>query len=262
MATVFPRVRPGDLITAQQFNLLLDALEALASRVEKLEAEEPTAVRIDAFEPAGQQEVGRNVTIRGANFMVPMYDPVLGTLRNIIRINEAPIPVESYVFTSTGTSSSSLTFRVPDTVLSGGGASGAPFAVSVENENGRASLNYIFVRSTATQPSPTISQVRGPGSGTNLIIGQPVTVRGTNFAGNQTRIELLYVDGTTEVVYPSATGELPIVVTGSSTELSFIFPDTRPRINVSLTGREVSVRVSVTGAPQSARADARVFPSG
>ncbi|WP_438042904.1 hypothetical protein [Sorangium sp. So ce128] len=261
MATVFPRVRPGDLITAQQFNLLLDALEALASRVEKIEGEEPTAVRIDAFEPPGQQEVGRNVTIRGANFVVPMYDPVLGTLRNIIRINEVPIPVESYVFTSTGTSASSLTFRVPDTVLSGVGASGASFAVSVENENGRASRNYAFVRSTATQPSPTISEVRGPGSGTNLIIGQPVTVRGTNFAGNQTRVDLLFVEGTTEVVYPAAS-EQPIAVTVSSTEISFNFPDTRPRINVNLTGRDVSVRVSVTGAPQSAQADARVFPSG
>lgn len=258
----FTRVRSGDLITAAQFNLLIDTLEDLLSRVQQIEGQSnTTGLRVDGFIPAEQQEIGGVVTILGANFVMPPRDPVSGTLRNIIRINGAALSPEDYLFTGSGTSATSLMFVVPQALaatISASGRSSVVVSVEsvIENETRKASRTYNITTPTSTRPSPTITQVVGRSGGTNLRVGEEVIVRGTNFVSGSTVVELVFVadDGTTEVVYPSADhNEGAIAVTFTSpTEIRFTVPVFPSRIFIPFDGRDANLRVSVVGAPRSA----------
>jgi hypothetical protein len=66
MTTQFPRVNPGDVITATQWNSVLDALEDIYSQIG--DSTSQTGVAITGFLPPGPVQVGDALTILGRNF--------------------------------------------------------------------------------------------------------------------------------------------------------------------------------------------------
>lgn len=78
MASPLDRVRPGDLITAQSINSILDKLQELDTRVGKLEGPgTPTGkqVLITGILPPGPQRVGEVLEIVGQNFDFSVKPP-------------------------------------------------------------------------------------------------------------------------------------------------------------------------------------------
>ena len=73
MANGFENVRPGDVISSDLMNYILDKLEEIDQRVLSLEAEEATAGEVDIadFDPPIQVEIGRVLAILGSNFEFP-----------------------------------------------------------------------------------------------------------------------------------------------------------------------------------------------
>jgi hypothetical protein len=65
MATQFPRVKPGDVIEAQQWNSILDAIEYLYGQIGTVST---SNVQITGFMPPGPVNVGDNISILGHNF--------------------------------------------------------------------------------------------------------------------------------------------------------------------------------------------------
>src|SRR5215831_4917180 len=65
MALNLKRVKPGDLITADVMNTIMDALDSLDSRIGGTTG---TAVRIDHLEPSDTIQVGKDLKIFGSNF--------------------------------------------------------------------------------------------------------------------------------------------------------------------------------------------------
>lgn len=262
MPSPFEHVRPGDVISAQHFNLLLDTLAEMRTRIEQLEAGAGAGVggvRITGFDPPDQQEVGRNLAILGEGFVTPARDGATGAVRNIIRINGAAIPADHYVITGVGTSARRLELRVPsslDTPQQPLGSGGRVFEVTVDNEVGRASRSYRLVSFTGNPgtPSPTVTSVVGTRTGNStVIIGEAARITGTNFVNGSTTVELIFVVGGNQVVVP-APGAAPIAVRfTSATQLEFDVPDPGGRVNIPQ-GNDVQadVRVTVQGAPNAA----------
>lgn len=94
-----PRVAPGDLVTAQQWNLVLDVLERLEARLAALEASD-RRVQVLRLDPAIVSP-GDVVTVTGRNFAVPARE-------NIVRLGDTEIT--SFL---AGASGEQLAFRVP-----------------------------------------------------------------------------------------------------------------------------------------------------
>ena len=70
MAEELNRVEPGDLITAEMFNALVDCVEDLRSDVDSL-ADQTSALRITSIVPTSAV-VGDPVTVHGFNFVTPV----------------------------------------------------------------------------------------------------------------------------------------------------------------------------------------------
>ncbi len=68
---LYDHVRPGELITAEKFNALIDRLAAIDIRISNLEGTHSNTPTITALEPAnGPYAVGSQLIIRGTNFDV------------------------------------------------------------------------------------------------------------------------------------------------------------------------------------------------
>ncbi len=255
MPNPFDHVRPGDVINAQQFNLLLDTLSEMRTRIETLEAgTASTGVRITGFVPQLLAPVGSTVTIIGANFEIPPTDPVTGAVRNIIRIDGTAIPADLYVITGSGTTSQQIAFRVPTSLDSQArplGQGGRAFEVTVENANGRASRSYTFTSSTSTLPQPTVTNVVRDGTQLrSLIPTSTARVTGTNFVAGATRVRMAFAT----FGYPAG-GDQPLAVTVvSPTELTFPVP-TINGVQVGIP-TQFDLELTVDGAPSAA-----VFPT-
>jgi hypothetical protein len=65
MPTQFPRVNPGDVIQAQQWNSILDAIEYLYGQLGTVVT---TNVQITGFQPPGPVNVGDPISVLGRNF--------------------------------------------------------------------------------------------------------------------------------------------------------------------------------------------------
>lgn len=69
MATTIPRVQPGDLITAERFNAMIDALTALQAQVGGLSSGQANQVIIsDLIPPSGTVKVGHPLEVLGQHF--------------------------------------------------------------------------------------------------------------------------------------------------------------------------------------------------
>lgn len=172
MPTDLNPVRPGDLITSDFMNRLLDHLDTLEQRIQDLEDDASTGqqVRITGFFPEDEQEVGRILTIEGRNFLIP---PSL----NQVTIEDIPV-VEYDESTPT-----LLRVRVPS-------IPGVPTEVTVrvENSNGADEDEYFIApESNVGDDPPEITEVENVETGGNILqVGGDILIRGVNFASDPT----------------------------------------------------------------------------
>ncbi len=118
MALKFPRVQPGDLITADQWNSVLDALESLDSRIG---AGPDRSVAITGLFPAGSRRVGEHLTVKGNNFAVP-------AILNEVTVDTVHISAFGFDY-----SDKQLSFDLPDVPDLG---TGKTVVIKVSNTNG------------------------------------------------------------------------------------------------------------------------------
>lgn len=131
MAIRFTRVQPGDLIIAEQWNLLLEEVEKLGDRVaylEQLGQGQTGAVTIFGISPQGPYHVGDRIAVIGRNFATPATN-------NVVMIDTTR--VVSFRF---GSSENQLVFDIPE--VPGLPSGGRVVPLQVSNANGSASFDF------------------------------------------------------------------------------------------------------------------------
>ncbi len=121
-------VRPGDLITADLVNQILNELAGLNTRVSILEAAGQPSTKVTLKPYLGSVHIGDEITLEGTNFAVPVNLNVV--MMGDVRITQF----------NPGTDSNHLVFNVPN-------ISGVPKdeTVSVTNSNGSASITIALL---------------------------------------------------------------------------------------------------------------------
>jgi hypothetical protein len=162
MATVqFDRVSPGDLITSDLMNRLLNEVESLEARVTALETggEGPSAPVITGRFPTGDITVSSELRLFGRNFLVPAS-------QNTVTIDGRPVTL---LF---GSDDKQLILMVPPDIT------GLPknAAVTVTHRGGSASTTIRLLPSAAPPPTgEVIVSDATPDLGQPLAAGQTFT---------------------------------------------------------------------------------------
>jgi len=236
-------VEPGDLITADDFNDLIDRLKALHERVDSLERQQGGVV-INGFDPPEEIEVGQSLAIVGTNFEFPPD-------QNTVKIDRREIT--DFLRGSTNTK---LRVGVPDDIQVPQG--GRNVTVRVENSAGNAQRVYRLLPASADQP--TITSVTSPETGAEdkLIIGEKAVVEGDNFGSTATDnvIEFIITQpDRDQITYPEDQGDLTMISV-APTRLEFNVPEMQEVDSPG--GRDALLRVTVNGL--SAEQDVKVLP--
>lgn len=224
-------VEPGQLITADTFNALIDRVEELNTRLSSLEGGQGGVV-INGFDPPGEVEVGQPLTIFGANFRYPPN-------QNLVRIDDRTL--EQFLVGSTNTA---LRVQVPGSIEVPPG--GRNVTVSVRNDAGSAHRAYRLLPASANQPSIT-SVMRAGSTTSNLRIGEGAVIQGQNFGPTREDNVIEFVvtsGGGIQAVYPDSQDEL-VVNSVSETRIEVVVPeiDEIP----AFVGLDVLLRITVDG---------------
>lgn len=163
------RVRPGEIISSELMNFVLQKLEDLDNIVNSLG--QLNRVRIDEFDPPEEVPVGEMLTVKGANFAHPPSE-------NLVLV--AGREVTEFFAPST---SAMITFRVPESIQITDN-DGELVIVSITNQEfGHAESTYRLLP-PVSGPAPIISTVTTQDGSTILKTGQPAIIVGDHFAAN------------------------------------------------------------------------------
>jgi len=248
------RVNPGDLITADFFNALIDLANDLQTRVERLEdeAQASTQVRITAFNPppppAGNgQNLGQVLQIFGDNFAWPPQG-------NTVTIQNFGVPsggVATITDFRPGSRPAMLEFVVP-TTIAGISAAGTDVTVRVRAGDETAQATYRLRPALATTgPAPVITSITRTDGNTNLLIGQPAVITGQNFGTDSAAISitLAVLTGVEEVRYPDPavpTRPGPVIQSVGPTQIQFTVPS---MAEIDQAGRDITLELRVGTHP-------------
>jgi hypothetical protein len=218
MAIPYTEVRPGEIISSDLINYILDELEDLDERVAALETGGTPAeqVQITGFDPSNQVEAGQILSVLGKNFAFPPSS-------NAVTIDDTS--VTSFRPDSTG---SELKFVVPTSLVVPTG--GKNFRITVSNSKGSDEKLYrILPAVAATGDPPVITNVAAADGGPFIFVEQDIRITGQNFADDPTENIITFTVTTgpgEEVVYPKS-GETLNIDTGqsSTTEIVVTVPD-------------------------------------
>lgn len=139
MSPPFTRVQPGNLLTAELLNSILERLEEHEKRLGQLEAALPagkSGVAITSLFPTGPVRVGDELRLVGRNFGLPM--------NNVVTL--AGVRVDQF---NPGSSDTQLLFHVPP--LPGISEQSRPVQLTVSNPLGFASATVIV-----SPPAPSL----------------------------------------------------------------------------------------------------------
>jgi hypothetical protein len=229
-----PQVKPGDLITADLLNALIDDITDLRDRVAKLETGAATgsSVRITAFNPppppAGAgQHLGQVLQIYGENFAWPPQSNTV-TIQNFGVPSGGTATITDF---RPGSRPNQLEFVIP-TTIAGIVSSGTDVTVRVRNGNEAAQATYRLLPALVTNGSPpTIaSVVRAADGNPNLLIGQQAVINGTNFGTDSAAIKLtlIVVASGVDIRYPDPAVPArpgPAINSTAPTQINFTVPD-------------------------------------
>jgi hypothetical protein len=211
MANGLQPARPGDLITADFFNALIEAIEDLQERVAELESGASTGgLTITGFDPPNQQRVGQEMAILGAGFLFP---PAL----NSVTVDGVPV-TEFRSGSDTGT----LRFLVPAL----GGTlppSGRGVPITVANTNGSAERGYLVLPPLVSPtPPPVITEVEREDGNTTLRIGLVAIITGSNFSTTPSENRIQFRSGSNVFPPPDQNVEITLA---EAEEIRFVVPD-------------------------------------
>jgi hypothetical protein len=171
--TVLQHVNPGDIISSQLVNYLIDAVIDLDQRLSALQAVTPSGpIVISTFEPAVEQAIGQVLVINGSGFLFPPE-------QNVVRIDSTQ--VTSF---RPGSTSARLEFIVPP-VIPTVPPGGRNVLVSVQNSTGGPVQRLYRLTPAVLVPGnpPTITSItRTDGTAGPLTPGQDAFINGTNFS--------------------------------------------------------------------------------
>jgi len=249
---MLPRVNPGDLITADFLNALIDNISDLRDRVAELETgvAAGTSVRITGFNPppppAGEgQRIGQVLQIFGDNFAWPPQS-------NTVTIQNFGVPSGGTATISEfqpGSRPNQLEFVIP-TTIAGIIAAGTDVTIRVRAGDETTQATYRLRPALPTTGSPpTIgSVVRASDGNPNLLIGQQALLTGTNFGSSSAAVSLtlIVVTANADIRYPDAAAGRPgpTIDSINPTEIRFTVPDIA---EVDQLGRQLTMELQVGG---------------
>jgi hypothetical protein len=212
MASEFPHVRPGEVITSDLMNRIIDKLAELDERISGGGGATTPDV-ITGFNPALQQAVGAPLTIFGN------FDASLAA--NTVMIDSTAIPPTDLL---SGSRADRLIFNIPKTiVVASGGFRDVTVSVRTTTKGtGRRPFRLTpFVPSTV--PEPRIDVVKNLDNehapDNNIEIGLRAALRGINFASDAVF---------TFIAHELTTGDdiriSPSILSRSATEIVFNVP--------------------------------------
>ena len=218
MAISYTEVRPGEIISSDLINYILDELQDLEERVAALETGGTPAeqVQITGFNPSNQVEAGQVLSILGTNFAFPPSG-------NTVTIDSTS--VTSFRPDST---SSELKFVVPTSLVVPTG--GKNFKITVTNSKGSDEKLYRILPAVAvTGDPPVITNVAAADGGLFIRVNEDIRITGQNFASNPLENIITFTISTgpgEEAVYPKS-GDTLNIDTGqsSATEIVVTVPD-------------------------------------
>jgi hypothetical protein len=252
--TDLARVKPGDLITADFINGLIDSISDLQGRVSHLEGglEEAQSVKITAFEPPPPpdgtgQALGQVLRIHGVNFAFPPTN-------NKVRIQNFSVSSGGLVEVTQFHSVSStilLEFVIP-TAIAGIQATGSDVTITIENTNGKAQKTYRLKPALPqTTPPPVITSVTEESTGlTGTIgIGNTAAITGQNFSTTPADNKIAFIfelAGGTTVRYPDVNDPTIQVISAEAAKIRFNVPN---MTQVGTAGRTATLEVKVGNNP-------------
>lgn len=241
MATDYTDFRPGDLIAPDIFTFFSTKIAELEDRVAKLESGNTlTPVRITGFNPAVQQNSGRNLTITGSGFAVPAE-------ANTIMLNQTQI----HNFTSPN-SDTVLNFVIPSDFVP---PSNNLVTITISNAQGSTSVLYrILPFVPVPGPDPVIQSVLPVNPAVLILVNAPIHIVGANFApvGSDNQIFFDVVSGANTVTYPRPGNTLVFNnAQSSTTDIVVTLPDIA-EINLGgpIGQRIVTLRLTVGAHPE------------
>ncbi len=238
------KVRPGEIISSDLMNFILNKLEELENTVNNLG--QLNQIRITQIKPVAGAPVGSFIRIEGANFLHPPGN-------NVIRI-------AGELVTEFGSPSTSgiITCLVPDTIDITDGE-GEEVVVHVENpEFGVTEATYrLFPESS--QPEIVIESVQTEAGSATLNATAPAIITGENFSTNASANQIQFewvVTGGNNVIYKVTEKEV-ISTTPGNMQIRITVPDIneidsgqiRPvTLTVAFGDRSIQQSVVVRGA--------------
>lgn len=208
--TVLQHVNPGDIISSNLVNYLIDAVIDLDHRLSALQAVTPSGpIVITDFAPIVEQAIGQVLVINGSGFLFPPE-------QNVVKIDSTQ--VTSF---RAGSTSARLEFIVPP-VTPAVPAGGRNVVVSVQNSTGGPVQRLYRLTPALIVPGfpPTITNITRTDGGTGpLTPGQDAFINGTNYSttANQNIVTMRFTVLVGGVPTTVAMPPPPIVVVSATT---------------------------------------------
>jgi hypothetical protein len=190
------KVKPGDLITADFVNGLIDMMNELEHRVEVLESNTDAiqSIRITGFDPppppdGAGQNLGQILRIYGENFAWPSRNNTV-TIQNFMVTSGGVATVNEF---RPGSSPQQLEFPIP-TGIAGIQEGGTEVTITVETGAGSAQRNYRLLPALPTTGDPpSITAIRNASGGVNLTVGQQAIITGQNFRSTPAENQITFI---------------------------------------------------------------------
>ncbi|MBW8809263.1 MAG: hypothetical protein JF591_10620, partial [Lysobacter sp.] len=144
MAAIQDKVRPGDVISSDLLNRIIGLLNEHDTL---LAGSGPSGNLITGFDPASEQNVGKNLIVLGD------FDFPIGS--NNLSIDGIPIAPASFLL---GSSASQLVFNIPISIVVPPSGSKS-VVVRVVNSKGTGERNFLLKPQIAAPPDPTVSAI-------------------------------------------------------------------------------------------------------
>ncbi len=234
MASNFETVRPGDVITADLINRIIQKIQELEQKVGTGGGGTTTQV-ITGVTPPTEQEIGAVLTISG-NFDTPLNG-------NTVTIDSIVVPVASFLG---GSGANSISFLVPSNIVIPTGTTKKPVTIRVQTTTKGVGerQGYLIRPATVTgvpTPQPTvIVDLETPFGNNQVEIEHSARIDGTHLGDNPT------------VFFVAGTSRIPAQVTDTTSQSVFLMvPANIP--NIGFGPVTVTVEVNVAGAGQPGR---------
>jgi hypothetical protein len=233
MAISFERVRPGDVITSDLINRIIDKIEELDGRSAAGTTNTGGTDFNFQFDPALQQAVGQPLTLIGT------FDFPLG--QNTIRVDGTQIPISAFL---PGSDATHISFMIPTSINVPGATRGVTVSVQTTTK-GQKDKTYLLAKQVQSAiPDPTITSVTNfddPTPGALLQTGKRASINGNNLS-NATVVFKVQTGPGTFVTHPA-----PTIDTANSTAVRLVV--TVPPIPENAQGDiPVIVEVTISGA--------------